>query len=69
MYSIFIQNVYRMREPGGVAAYRKIVGKRTNLHIFLYTGVKVVIAYFIPDRSETPVSVGICIVGCVPFYL
>ncbi len=32
---------------------------RTRLiYLIIYTGVKLAIAYFMPDRSETPVSVG-----------
>jgi hypothetical protein len=32
-----------------------------------HTGAKVVIAYFIADRPEMPVSVGVSVPGCVHF--
>jgi hypothetical protein len=42
-------------EPVGVVAYRRIVVKVPNVFTFLsYTGVKVVMAYFMPDRPDAP---------------
>ncbi len=55
-------------EPSvGIAYYHRIVGKGTGCPCFLliYTGVKVIIAYFMPDRPETLVPVGVYKAGCI----
>jgi hypothetical protein len=57
-------------DPDGVGAYHRYLGKRTSFTcILIYTGVKVITAYFMPDKPETPVSVGVDIAGRVHLSL
>ncbi len=57
-------------EPDDVIAYHRIICKITVIKVFFPTQVrKVVIAYFLPDRPETLVSVGVSIAQDVPIYL
>jgi hypothetical protein len=58
-------------EPDDVIAYHRIISKIAGIKVFSTTpeGLKVVIAYFLPDRPETLVSVSVSIAQDVSIYL